>query len=70
MDSIVNVPERNTFETRISLVDLNTKSASYDSALNYSYGVITLFSKHLRVLNRHFTIMGMTKKKNMSILRL
>ena len=45
MDSIVNVPEHNALVTRISLEDLNTKSTSYDSTLNYSYGVLTLFSK-------------------------
>ena len=70
MDSIVNVPERNTFETRISLVDLNTKSASYDSTLNYSYGVITLFSKTFACIKPAFYNYGYDQKKNMSILRL
>lgn len=54
MDSIVNMPERNTFETRISLVDLNVKSASYDIALNYSYGVLTLFSKSFACIKPAF----------------
>ena len=62
MDSIVNVPERNTFETRISLVDLNTKSASYDSALNYSYGVITLFSKTFACIKPAFYNYGYDQK--------
>jgi len=63
MDSIVNVPERNTFETRISLVDLNTKSASYDSTLNYSYGVITLFSKTFACIKPAFYNYGYDQKK-------
>lgn len=62
MDSIVNVPERNTFETRISLVDLNTKSASYDSALNYSYGVLTLFSKTFACIKPAFYNYGYDQK--------
>ena len=45
MDNIVSAPEHNTLETRISLEKINTKSSSYDSTLNYSYGVLTLFSK-------------------------
>lgn len=45
MDNFVNMPEPNGLETRIALGDLNNRSTSFDRSLNYSYGVLTLFSK-------------------------
>lgn len=54
MDSIVNTPEHEALVTRISLDELNTKSTSYDSALNYSYGVLTLFSKSFACIKPAF----------------
>lgn len=45
MDNIINVKESNYVEKRTSLDELNDKSNTFDSSLNYSYGVLTLFSK-------------------------
>ena len=45
MDNIINVQESNYVEKRTSLDELNDKSNTFDSSLNYSYGVLTLFSK-------------------------
>lgn len=54
MDSIVNMTEHEALVTRISLEELNTKSTSYDSALNYSYGALTLFSKSFACIKPAF----------------
>lgn len=45
MDNFVNIPDSNGAEMRIALEDLNSKSVSFDSSLNYSYGVLTFYSK-------------------------
>ncbi len=45
MDNIVNVQKSNYVEKRTPLDELNDKSTTFDSSLNYSYGVLTLLSK-------------------------
>lgn len=54
MDITVNAREVNYIETRTSLEKLNAKSTVFDSSLNYSYGVLTLFSKSFACIKPAF----------------